>query len=108
MPGGNGLTALNYVSEVAPEDGTVLTLVIQTLPVEQALGLCNNLKIDLSKLNWLGNMSELNTFLLTSHRPATRTIADAKQRMHLDISAYRIQDRHFELGDVSLLLITKI
>ena len=80
MPGGSGLTALNYVSEVAPKDGTVLTLVTQTFPVEQALGLNNNLKIDLRKLNWLGNMSESNTFLLTSHRSATRTIADAKQR----------------------------
>ena len=80
MPGGSGLTALNYVSEVAPKDGTVLTLVTQTFPVEQALGLNKNLKIDLRKLNWLGNMSESNTFLLTSHRSATRTIGDAKQR----------------------------
>src|SRR5437016_5966843 len=36
MPGGSGLTALNYVAEVAPKDGTVLTMVTQTFPVEQA------------------------------------------------------------------------
>jgi tripartite-type tricarboxylate transporter receptor subunit TctC len=80
MPGGSGLTALNYVAEVAPKDGTVLTLVTQTFPVEQALGLNRNLKVDLRKLNWLGNMSETNTFLLTSRLSPTRTLDDAKRR----------------------------
>jgi tripartite-type tricarboxylate transporter receptor subunit TctC len=80
MPGGSGLTALNYVSDVAPKDGTVLTIVTQTFPVEQALGLNKNLKVDMRKLNWLGNMSDSNTFLLTSQKSATRTIDDAKRR----------------------------
>jgi tripartite-type tricarboxylate transporter receptor subunit TctC len=80
MPGGSGLTALNYVAEVAPKDGTVLTMVTQTFPVEQALGLNQNLKVDLRKLNWLGNMSATNTFLLTSRLSPTRTLDDAKRR----------------------------
>jgi tripartite-type tricarboxylate transporter receptor subunit TctC len=80
MPGGSGLTALNYVAEVAPKDGTVLTMVTQTFPVEQALGLNRNLKVDLRRLSWLGNMSETNTFLLTSRFSPTRTLDDAKRR----------------------------
>ena len=80
MPGGSGLTALNYVAEVAPRDGTVLTMVTQTFPVEQALGLNRNLKVDLRRLSWLGNMSETNTFLLTSRFSASRTLDDAKRR----------------------------
>ena len=80
MPGGSGLTALNYVTEVAPHDGTVLTIVTQTFPVEQALRLNKNLKVDVRKLDWIGNMSESNTFLLTSQHSATRTIEDAKRR----------------------------
>src|SRR5262245_64821329 len=36
MPGGSGLTALNYVADVHPRDGTVLTMVTQTFPLEQA------------------------------------------------------------------------
>jgi tripartite-type tricarboxylate transporter receptor subunit TctC len=80
MPGGSGLTALNYVAEVAPKDGTVLTMVTQTFPVEQSLGLNKNLKVDLRKLDWLGNMSETNTFLLTSRLSQTRTLDDAKRR----------------------------
>jgi tripartite-type tricarboxylate transporter receptor subunit TctC len=80
MPGGSGLTALNYVAEIAPKDGTVLTMVTQTFPVEEALGLNRNLKVDLRRLAWLGNMSETNTFLLTSRFSATRTLDDAKRR----------------------------
>jgi tripartite-type tricarboxylate transporter receptor subunit TctC len=80
MPGGSGLTALNYIAEVGPKDGTLLTIVTQTFPVEQALGLNKNLKIDVRKLNWIGNMSESNTFLLTSQRSETRTIEDSKRR----------------------------
>src|SRR4051812_17168958 len=33
MPGGSGLTALNYVTDVHPKDGTVLTMVTQSFPL---------------------------------------------------------------------------
>src|SRR5215470_15993119 len=39
MPGGGGLTSLNYFDKVAPHDGTALTMVTQTQPMDQALGL---------------------------------------------------------------------
>jgi tripartite-type tricarboxylate transporter receptor subunit TctC len=80
MPGGGGLTALNYVDRVAPHDGTVLTMVTQTAPMDQALGLDQNLKIDMRKLNWIGNMSEENSFLVTRRASETRTLDDAKRR----------------------------
>jgi hypothetical protein len=51
MPGGSGLTALNYVSDVHPRDGTVLTMVTQTFPLEQALALNDKLKTDMRALN---------------------------------------------------------
>src|SRR3954452_7157994 len=80
MPGGSGLTALNYVADVHPKDGTVLTMVTQTFPLEQALALNDKLKVDMRKLNWIGNMSDASNILLTSHASATRTLDDAKQR----------------------------
>jgi hypothetical protein len=80
MPGGSGLTALNYVADVHPHDGTVLTMVTQTFPLEQALGLNAKLKVDMRKLNWIGNMSDASSFLLTSGKSATRTFDDAKRR----------------------------
>src|SRR3954452_19759185 len=39
MGGGGGIKAANYVAEIAPRDGTILTLVSQGLPVDQGLGL---------------------------------------------------------------------
>src|SRR5262245_64462097 len=80
MPGGSGLTALNYVADVHPRDGTVLTMVTQTFPLEQALALNDKLKVDMRALNWIGNMSDATSFLLTSRASATRTIEDAKRR----------------------------
>jgi tripartite-type tricarboxylate transporter receptor subunit TctC len=80
MPGGSGLTALNYVADVHPKDGTVLTMVTQTFPLEQALNLNDKLKVDLRRLNWIGNMSDSSNVLLTSHASLTRSIDDAKGR----------------------------
>ena len=80
MPGGSGLTALNYVADVHPKDGTVLTMVTQTFPLEQALNLNDKLKVDLRRLNWIGNMSDSSNVLLTSRASLTRSIDDAKRR----------------------------
>src|SRR5437667_5299695 len=80
MPGGSGLTALNYVADVHPKDGTVLTMLTQTFPMEQALALNDKLKVDMRKLNWIGNMSDASNFLLTSRLSPTRTLQDAKRR----------------------------
>src|SRR5919201_366037 len=35
MPGAGGLVALNYVADVAPADGTVITMVSATSPMDQ-------------------------------------------------------------------------
>src|SRR4051812_16772113 len=39
MPGGGGIIAANHVGQIALKDGTVLTMVSQGLPIDQALGL---------------------------------------------------------------------
>ena len=81
MPGGGGLVALNYVANLAPKDGTVLTMITQSFPMDQALGLDKNLKIDMRALNWIGNMSNTNEFLFTRQDSATKTFEDAKIRV---------------------------
>jgi tripartite-type tricarboxylate transporter receptor subunit TctC len=80
MPGGSGLTALNYVTDVHPRDGTVLTMVTQTFPLEQALNLNDKLKVDMRRLNWIGNMSDATSFLLTTRASPTKTLDDAQRR----------------------------
>lgn len=80
MPGGGGIVALNYVANAAPHDGTVLTMITQSFPMDQALGLNKSLKIDLRTLGWIGNMSDTNEFLFTRKDSPTRTLADARKR----------------------------
>jgi tripartite-type tricarboxylate transporter receptor subunit TctC len=80
MPGGGGLVALNYVANVAPQDGTVLTMITPSFPMDQALGLDNNLKVDLRQLGWIGNMSDSSVIYFTKKSSPTRTLADARQR----------------------------
>ena len=80
MPGGGGIKAFNYVANVAPKDGTVLTMVTQSFPMEQALGTNKNLGVDLRELNWIGNMSDSSQMLVTWHTSATKTLEDAKRR----------------------------
>src|SRR6187431_2575901 len=53
MPGGGGITAANYMAQVAPRDGTVIGIVSQGLAVDQALGQSPGLKADLKEFNWI-------------------------------------------------------
>jgi tripartite-type tricarboxylate transporter receptor subunit TctC len=80
MPGGGGIVALNYAVHAAPRDGTVLTMITQSFPMDQALGLNKSLKIDMRTLGWIGNMSDTNEFLYTSKESPTKTLADARRR----------------------------
>jgi tripartite-type tricarboxylate transporter receptor subunit TctC len=80
MPGGGGLVALNYVANATPKDGTVLSMITQSFPMDQALGLQKNLKVDMRSLNWIGNMSNTNEFIFTPKASPTKTLEDAKRR----------------------------
>jgi tripartite-type tricarboxylate transporter receptor subunit TctC len=80
MPGGGGLTALNYTLNVGPQDGTVLTMVTSTAPMDQALGYLKAPNIDLRALQWIGNISDENYFLVTSRESGIRNLEDATKR----------------------------
>ncbi len=81
MPGGGGIIAANHVGLVAPKDGTVLTMVSQGLPVDQALGLNPSLRTDMRAFNWIGNVVNANQLIVTWHTSPTKSLADAKRRV---------------------------
>jgi len=82
MPAGGGLVAFNHVMNVAPKDGTVITIITETFPMDQALGLNKSLAVDLRRINCVGNMSDSNQVLLTRQDSATQTLEDAKHPMN--------------------------
>ena len=81
MPAGGGLAAFNQVMNIAPKDGTVMTIITETFPMDQALGLNKNLAVDLRSINCIGNMSDSNQMLVTRQDSETRTLEDAKRRV---------------------------
>jgi len=81
MPGGGGITAANYMAQVAPRDGTVIGIVSQGIPADQALGLSPQLKADLREFNWIANVVHSNSLLVVWHTSPTKTFEDAKRRV---------------------------
>jgi tripartite-type tricarboxylate transporter receptor subunit TctC len=80
MPGGGGIKAANFVANIAPKDGTILTIVGQGLPVDQALGVSDGLEADLRHFNWIGNMSSHNQVTVVWHTSKTQSWDDALKR----------------------------
>jgi tripartite-type tricarboxylate transporter receptor subunit TctC len=80
MPGAGGIIAANYMGDLAPKDGTHLTMISQALPMDQALGFTPNLKADLRTFGWLGNLGDSNMLTFTWHTSPTKTMEDAKKR----------------------------
>jgi tripartite-type tricarboxylate transporter receptor subunit TctC len=81
MPGGGGITAANYFTQVAPHDGTVMGIVSQGLAADQALGMSPQLKADLREFNWIANVIFSNQLLAVWHTSPTKTLEDAKKRV---------------------------
>ena len=77
MPGASSVIAANFIYGKAPQDGTVLATLINTIPLTKALGEVET-QFDLTKLNWIGNMArELYTVYVRS-RTAINSLDDAK------------------------------
>jgi tripartite-type tricarboxylate transporter receptor subunit TctC len=80
MSGAGGIKTAMYVADVAPRDGTILTIVSQGLAADQGLGLNPSLQADLRDFNWVGNLSSAGQVVVTWHTSPTRTLADAMAR----------------------------
>jgi len=57
MTGASGLTAANWLYNVAPKDGTVMATFVHTIPFESLMG-NSAARFDPAKFAWIGNMEE--------------------------------------------------
>lgn len=55
MNGASGIISLNWLSNIAPKDGTVFATMVFTAPFEPLIGAGKG-KFDASKLTWIGSM----------------------------------------------------
>lgn len=81
MPGGGGIVAANYMMQVAPKDGSVVSIFSQGLASDQALGLSPQFKADLRTVNWIANVTYSNQLLVVHRTAKTQTLEEAKQRV---------------------------
>ena len=79
MPGGGGLVAANWLANVAPQDGTVMLMIAQNLPLVQAIGTLSA-KYDVRKFFWLGNTTDTPNVINSWHTTGIRTVQDVMQR----------------------------
>jgi tripartite-type tricarboxylate transporter receptor subunit TctC len=78
MPGAGTLRAANYVTNVAPKNGTALAIVSETLAVEQALQNAA-VQYDAAKLTWIGRVAASNAVHIIWHTSKVQSIEDAKR-----------------------------
>jgi tripartite-type tricarboxylate transporter receptor subunit TctC len=79
MPGGGSLVAANHVFNVAPKDGTTLSLVAATIPLEERLG-APNVRFKVTEFNWIGRVApSVNLTFVTSSVPV-KSIQDTFKR----------------------------
>jgi tripartite-type tricarboxylate transporter receptor subunit TctC len=79
MVGAGTRVAANWIYNVAPRDGSVIGVVDQNIPLDQALG-DTSVNFDVRKFHWLGNMAVINNVLVVWHDAGVRTIEEAKTK----------------------------
>ena len=79
MPGAGSRGAANWLYKVAPKDGSVIAILSQTTPTDQALGQ-PGVQFDVRKFNWIGNMVVVNNLLFVSAKSRAATLEQAKSK----------------------------
>jgi tripartite-type tricarboxylate transporter receptor subunit TctC len=79
MPGAAGMLAANYLTTVAPKDGTVMAVLVPNITLAQILGV-PAVRYDTRTFNWIGRVVATTATLFTWHNSQTKTLADLKTR----------------------------
>ena len=80
MPGAATLRAATFVYSVAPQDGTVVSLVGSTLPLNALVYGIGTDAIEITKFNWIGRLGMIDSTGAVWHTTGIKTIEDVKTR----------------------------
>src|SRR5262245_36927689 len=78
MPGAGGINALNYLSEVAPRDGTVITVPTQDIASQPLLGR-QGVRYDPTKFNYIGRAAANVPVHMVWHTTPIGSFEDVKR-----------------------------
>lgn len=79
MPGAGSLKLANYLYNVAPKDGTVLGMITQSTPQEEALG-TPGISYRSAEFNWIGRVTSNVEITVVWHTSGVKNITDAKDK----------------------------
>lgn len=79
MPGGSGVIGANYLAATAPRDGTVIEILLQNMPVLQAIS-GPGAAFDVLEFGWLGNTTNSPNLVSSWYETGVKTIADVQTR----------------------------
>ena len=78
-PGAASAISSAYVYRIAPKDGTVICISTNMLPLYQTL-FPDKVNLDVTKIQFIGNMATLTSVIAVSDRSPVKTIAGMTQR----------------------------
>lgn len=79
MPGAGGINSLNYISNAAPRDGTVIAIAMPNFFVTPYTE-PNATRFDPTKFKFLGRMSDFGRVLVAWHTSGLKTVDDLKAK----------------------------
>jgi tripartite-type tricarboxylate transporter receptor subunit TctC len=80
MSGAGGLTAVNYLVQVAPKDGTVIEIAPPAVALTQLLGHTGAAQYDARKFAWIGRLTSITQVFYTWFTSPTKTLSDLTKR----------------------------
>jgi len=79
MPGAGGLTAVNWLAQVAPRDGSVIQIMSRSIPLAPLMG-TSGARFDPLELSWIGSINRENIIAFSWHTTNFNTIDDLRKR----------------------------
>jgi tripartite-type tricarboxylate transporter receptor subunit TctC len=79
MPGAGGVNAANYFANVAPQDGSIIHLIMANMMGKQALG-TPGIKFDARRFSWIGNTTSTPNVTSAWYTSGVTNIEQVKQR----------------------------
>jgi len=80
MPGGGGITAANYLYNVATKDGSIFGLIDRGIPTAELLyGPDSKSQFDIKQFNWLGSIAKEIGVGVIATRAGARTVDDLRR-----------------------------
>jgi tripartite-type tricarboxylate transporter receptor subunit TctC len=106
VPGGGGIVGANFLYNAAPKDGTHLLMPTPGIELTPFL-YRDSAKYDLTKMVWLGNMTQAQSFVSVWHTTSVKVWQDARQHELLMGATGRGSEEFISLHQMNSVLGTK-